>query len=63
MVRALRVTGIVFAVPGLALSILGVASAYSDDPGPWANLGLACVSIAVVCALGAIISDRKDSNT
>jgi len=63
MVRALRVTGIVFAVPGLALSILGVADAYSDDPGPWASLGLACVSIAVVCALGAIISDRKNSNT
>ena len=63
MIRGLRVAGIVFAVPGLVLSVLGVVRAYSDSPGPWASLGLGCVSIAVICAIGAIVSDRKDSDT
>ena len=63
MIRALRVAGIAFAVPGLVLSVLGIVRAYSDSPGPWANLGVGCVSIAVICVIGAIVSDRKGSDT
>jgi hypothetical protein len=43
--------------------VVGVVRSYSDTPGPWASLGLTCVSIAVICAIGAIVSDRKDSGT
>lgn len=59
MIRAFRWIAGIFAVIGVALSVIALTQAWSDSPGPWGRLGLLCVSLSVACIALGINAQRR----